>query len=150
MAFVPGYKHDLFVSYAHVDDREWISRFVGRLESLLRNKLGDSADVWLDDSDLRETRDFRKEIPESVTNTAVFLLLASPAYVRSRYCVEIECRAFEDTLPSKRARFTGQNFANEKFAVRCPIEQARTLLANLNSKRASASSHKPYFHCSSE
>ncbi len=53
MAFVPGYKHDVFVSYAHGDNREWITRFVGRLESELRNKLGDSADVWLDDSDLR-------------------------------------------------------------------------------------------------
>ena len=123
MAFVPGYKHDVFVSYAHGDDRDWISRFVGRLESALRNRLGDSADVWLDGSDLRETRDFRKEIPDSVTSTAVFLLLPSPAYLRSQYCVEIECRAFEETLPSKKARFAGEDFANEKYAVRCPIEQ---------------------------
>jgi len=123
MAFVPGYKHDVFVSYAHGDNREWISRFVGRLESALKNKLGDSADVWLDDSDLRETRNFQKEIPESVTSAAVFLFLPSPAYLRSQYCVEIECRAFADTLPSKRARFTGQDFTNEEYAVRCPIEQ---------------------------
>src|SRR5882762_645401 len=123
MAFVPGYKHDVFVSYAHGDNREWISRFVGRLESELKNKLGDSADVWLDDSDLRKTRNFRKEIPDSVTSTATFLLLPSPAYIRSQYCVEIECRAFEETLPSKKARFAAKGFANEKYAVRCPIEQ---------------------------
>ena len=123
MAFVPGYKHDIFVSYAHGDNREWISRFVGRLESELKNKLGDSADVWLDDSDLRKTRDFQKEIPDGVTSTATFLLLPSPAYIRSQYCIEIECRAFEETLPSKKARFAGQGFANEKYAVRCPIEQ---------------------------
>jgi hypothetical protein len=123
MAFVPGYKHDVFVSYAHGDNREWISRFVGRLESALKNKLGDSADVWLDDSDLRATRNFRREIPDSVTGTAVFLLLPSPAYIRSQYCVEIECRAFEETLPSKKSRFTGQAFANEEYAIRCPIEE---------------------------
>ena len=123
MAFVPGYEHDVFVSYAHGDKREWISRFALRLESALKEKLGDSADVWVDETDLQATRDFRKEIPDSVTSAAIFLFLPSPAYLRSQYCVEVECRAFAETLPSKRARFTGHDFANEQYALRCPIEQ---------------------------
>ena len=122
MSFVPGYEHDVFVSYAHGDNKEWITRFAERLESALINKLGDSVDVWLDKTNLSATRDFRKEIPDSVTSTAVFLFLPSPAYIRSQYCVEIECPAFEETLPSKRARF-GKDFINEQYALRCPIEQ---------------------------
>lgn len=123
MAFVPGYDHDVFVSYAHGDNREWVSRFAGRLEAELKKKLGDSADVWLDTVELRATQDYRREIPESVTKSAVFLLLPSPAYLRSQYCVEVECQAFADSLASKKARFTGDEFANEKYALRCPIEQ---------------------------
>ena len=123
MAFVPGFEHDVFVSYAHGDNREWVSRFVDRLRSKLTEKLGESAEVWLDETELRATRDYRQEIPDSVTRSAVFLLLPSPAYLRSQYCVEIECQAFVDTLPSKRARFAGDDFANERYALRCPIEQ---------------------------
>jgi len=63
MAFVPGYEHDVFVSYAHGDNREWVGRFVDRLRSKLNEKLGDSAEVWLDETKLRATRDFRQEIP---------------------------------------------------------------------------------------
>jgi hypothetical protein len=73
VAFVPGYDYDVFVSYAHGDNREWISRFAGRLESALKQKLGDPAKVWIDKDDLRATRDFRKEIPDSVKSSAVFL-----------------------------------------------------------------------------
>lgn len=122
MAYVPGYEHDVFVSYAHGDKREWVSRFALRLESALKEKLGDLADVWLDESDLQATRDFRREIPDSVTRAAVFLFLPSPAYLRSQYCIEVECRAFAETVASKRARFLGPDFVNEQFAMRCPIE----------------------------
>jgi hypothetical protein len=121
MAFVPGYDYDVFVSYAYGDNREWISRFARRLESALKQKLGDPAKVWIDKDDLRTTRDFRKEIPDSVKSSAVFLFLLSPTYIRSQYCVEIECQTFQETLPTKQVRFTGREFANEQYALRCPL-----------------------------
>jgi TIR domain len=145
MAFVPGYEHDVFVSYAHGDNREWVSRFAGRLESELKKKLGDAAEVWLDTTELRATRDYRQEIPDSVTRSAVFLLLPSPPYLRSQYCVEIECQAFADTLSAKRARFTGDDFANEQYALRCPIEQVDN---NLHWRLFPGLSDIPFFDAS--
>jgi len=121
MAYVPGYRHDLFVSYAHGDDREWISLFVARLQPALKQRLGVPAEVWIDDDSLRASRDFSGEIPDGVRSSAVFLLLASPTYIRSRYCVEEESRTFAATLPERLARFSAEGFARERFAFRCPI-----------------------------
>ena len=48
MAYVPGYTHDLFISYAHGDDREWTMLFVSRLETALKQRLGAPPAVWVD------------------------------------------------------------------------------------------------------
>jgi hypothetical protein len=55
MAFVPGYEHDIFVSYAHRDDepvvegRGWVSTFVDQLTQLLKMRLGraDASSIWI-------------------------------------------------------------------------------------------------------
>jgi hypothetical protein len=121
MAFVPGYQHDVFISYAHEDDREWVNRLIARLEPAIKQRLGVKPSIWIDDEKLRASRDFSNEIPESVRSSAAFLLLPSPTYVRSRYCVEVECKVFTETYPARRARFASKEFANELFAFRCPI-----------------------------
>jgi hypothetical protein len=121
MAYVPGFAHDIFVSYAHGDDRAWITSFVDRLNVELDRRLGIKTAVWIDKDDNRATRDFSKEIPDSVRSSAVFLMLPSPTYIRSAYCVDEECRIFAELLPSRRAQFTGPQFSNELFAARCPI-----------------------------
>ena len=121
MAYVPGFQSDVFVSYAHGDDREWIVRFVRLLENTLDRRLGTKTEIWIDEDDNRKSRDFSKEIPGSVKTSGVFLLLPSPTYIRSAYCVDEECRTFADTLAARRARFASPGFANDLFAVRCPI-----------------------------
>ncbi len=121
MAYVPGYRHDLFISYAHGDDREWIALLVARLEPALKQRLGIRPAIWIDDDQLRASRDFSVEIPESVRSSAVFLLLTSPTYIRSSYCVDAECRTCADTLPARRARFATDSFSSERFAFRCPV-----------------------------
>src|SRR3954471_13818749 len=120
MAYVPGYQHDVFISYAHGDDRDWIERLVDKLEPALKQRLGFKPAVWIDDDSLRASRDFSREIPDSVKQSAIFLLLPSPSYIRSSYCVEQECRIFEGTIAARRARF-GDGFSNDLFAFRCPI-----------------------------
>src|ERR1700704_1266442 len=106
MAYVPGYDHDIFISYAHGDDREWINRLLDRLKPAIKRRLGVEANIWIDDDSLRKSRDFRQEIPNCLRSSAVFLFLPSPTYIRSPYCVSEECRAFEEILPTRRARFT--------------------------------------------
>jgi hypothetical protein len=120
MAYVPGFEHDIFISYAHGDDRDWINRLLDRLKPELKRRLGIEPTIWIDKDDLRSSRDFRKEIPESVRSSAVFVLLPSPTYIRSPYCVGEECRAYGETIPLKRKRFGG-DFANEQFVLRCPL-----------------------------
>ena len=119
MAYVPGYDNDLFVSYAHGDDRDWINRLLDRLEPAVKQRLGLKPSIWIDSDELRRSRDFSKEIPDSVKSSAVFLLLASPTYIRSRYCVDEECRIFQEGLPNRR---TGSDRASpttcSRFAAR--------------------------------
>jgi hypothetical protein len=118
MSYVPGYEPDLFVSYAHGDDRDWIKRLIERLKPELKRRLAIEPTIWVDEDSLWRSRDFRREIPSSVRSSAVFLLLCSPSYLGSEYCVREECRAFADTIPLKRGRFAGPEFANQQFAVR--------------------------------
>jgi TIR domain len=120
MAYVPGFQHDVFVSYAHGDDREWIRRFVDRLRSALSTRLGLPADVWVDENTLAASQDFSRQIPESVRRSAIFIALVSPTYLRSHYCVREECQVFSETIAAKRVRF-GAGFATELFAFRCRL-----------------------------
>jgi hypothetical protein len=121
MAYIPGFEYDIFVSYAHGDDREWINGLLDRMKPALKRLLGTEPSLWIDKNDLRSSRDFSKEIPASVRSSAVFLFFTSPSYIRSEYCVCEECPAFRDTLAGKQPRFAGPDFANEQFAFRCPI-----------------------------
>ena len=96
----------------------WIERLVERLEPALKQRLGFKPGIWIDDDALRASRDFSKEIPDSVKESAVFLLLPSPSYIRSSYCVEQECRIFEGTIAARRGRFGRQL---RQRSVRVPL-----------------------------
>ncbi|HET6181618.1 MAG TPA: toll/interleukin-1 receptor domain-containing protein [Candidatus Sulfotelmatobacter sp.] len=119
MAYVPGYENDIFVSYAHGDDRDWIGHLTERLKGELKRRLGAEPTLWIDNEALPKSRDFRDQIPASVEDSALFVLFASPSYLRSEYSVGHECRAFEATLPIRRTRFSGTEFTYSQFALRC-------------------------------
>jgi hypothetical protein len=121
MAFIPGYQHDIFVSYAHGDNRTWIDGLVERLKQELKAKLGAPTAIWIDKEELRRSADFQREIPDSLRTAAVLLFLPSPSYIASPYCVDVECRGFEGTIANRRARFTNPKLNNAQFALRCPI-----------------------------
>ncbi len=65
MAFVPGYQHDVFISYAHEDDREWVNRLIARLEPAIKQRLGVKPSIWIDDEKLRASRDFSSPRPST-------------------------------------------------------------------------------------
>jgi hypothetical protein len=123
MAFVPAFEHDVFISYAHGDDRAWIGAFYERLKPDL-NRLLPGADVWIDSEDLRKSRDFKQEIPANLESSAVLVSLVSPTYIQRPYCVQKECRRFIDLAAIRRqTRFSTPQFSAELFAFRCPIFQ---------------------------
>jgi hypothetical protein len=123
MAYVPGFQHDVFISYAHGDDRSWIDRVLDRLRpTLARNLPG--ADVWVDNDNLRRSRDFEKDIPANLEKSAVLVCLVSPIYIDRPYCVHHECRRFSQLVAARKQkgqRFGGNDFAADLFALRCPI-----------------------------
>jgi TIR domain len=121
MAYVPGFEHDVFVSYAHGDDREWIDQIIGRLKQELKRRHGIDPVFWIDEKDLRASRDYRKEIPTQIDSCAIFLFFPSPCYIRSEYCVRVECPHFRNSLGARRNHFRASEFANEQFALRCPL-----------------------------
>ena len=82
MAFIDGYQHDVFISYAVVDNGQplgkaygWISAFVDQLKNELARCLGRKglADVWLDRERLSCNDVFSVKIEADVRQSAVML-----------------------------------------------------------------------------
>jgi len=123
MPFVPGFDHDVFVSYASGDDRDWINRFLDRLEPAL-GRLLPGANIWIDKDDLRKSRNFDQDIPANLASSAALISLVSPTYIDRPYCVRHECRRFKDLAAGRKQpgqRFAASEFASELFGFRCPI-----------------------------
>jgi TIR domain len=94
MAFVPPYVCDIFVSYAHVDDRPapgtntgWVTTLVQGLTWYLAQKLGrsDAFTLWMD-HELAGNVPLTPEITAKLHNSATMVLIWSPGYVASAWC----------------------------------------------------------------
>lgn len=95
MAFVPGCEHDIFVSYAHVDDmpfpgteKGWVTTLVETLRILLAQKLGrrDSYSLWMDHQLSRHEK-LTPEILSNLQRSATLLVILSPGYLASEWCL---------------------------------------------------------------
>ena len=90
MAFVPGYKHDIFVSYSHIDDipivegRGWVATFVGQLQRLLAMRLGraDAYSIWMDQC-LIGNEPFSDALLQNINQSAALIIILSPGYLHS-------------------------------------------------------------------
>ena len=90
MAHVPGFDHDVFISYSHldnqaVDDKGWVTEFHRRLQIELDEELGDKASVWRD-ARIGSADDFTVDLTKQLKSTAVLLAIVSPGYLNSRWC----------------------------------------------------------------
>ena len=90
--FVPGFKHDVFVSYVHVDNRKygqnvgWVEKLVENIREALPQKLGRAQpDIWRDPR-LSSSEPFPDAIRESVTHSATLLVILSESYLTSEWC----------------------------------------------------------------
>jgi hypothetical protein len=92
-----GFEHDIFIGFAAPTGNEnqvtsaWSSRFANYL-SLLMNRLSEKKLTFLSHDDLRVRQSVLGENPGSVySNTAVFVIVLSPEYVKSKsYIKELE------------------------------------------------------------
>lgn len=94
MAYVPGYEHDVFVSYAHIDNEDrnevrsagWVDAVKAELEDQLRRRLGSrEVRIWIDDQ-LAANQPVTPEIVRQVAGSALLLVVLSPGYLRSEWC----------------------------------------------------------------
>jgi hypothetical protein len=90
--FVPGFEHDVFVSYVHVDNRKygqnvgWVEKFVENLREALPQKLGRAQpDIWRDPR-LSSNEPFPDAICEAVTHSVTLLVILSESYLTSEWC----------------------------------------------------------------
>ncbi len=109
MAFVPSQKHDIFVSYAHVDDmpfpgmeKGWVTTLVETLRVLLAQKLGrrEAYSLWMDHQ-LSRHADLTPEILDNLGKPATLLVILSPGYLASEWCLR-EKDTFQKLLGEKQ------------------------------------------------
>jgi hypothetical protein len=93
MAYVPGYKYDIFISYAHLDnermyDKGWVEYFYKSLEWFLSERTGkmNEIKIWWDNKKLDGTKLFDNTIQEGVQEAAIMISLVSRFYTESEYC----------------------------------------------------------------
>ena len=85
-AFVPGFQHDLFISYAHEDDKRWVQAFEDELRDEVSRRLGMGISVWQDTSHIRFGENWQAAIQEGIEGTAAFVAIVSPRYQNSQWC----------------------------------------------------------------
>lgn len=86
------FEHDLFISYAHIDNlpltaeqQGWVTRFHATLAAQLSMRLGSVARIWRDDK-LRGNDVFADEIVQQFGRTALLVSVLSPRYMASDWC----------------------------------------------------------------
>src|SRR2546422_11652965 len=104
MSFVPGFDHDIFISYAHRDNQSltdgqkgWIDTFHRALEKRLRVLLGAEANFFRD-PELKGNDYYAHVLPETLRKTAILVSIVSPQYANSEWCLkelQVFCQAAE-------------------------------------------------------
>jgi hypothetical protein len=92
MAYLKDYEHDVFISYAHIDnrpDREgergWVESFERALKLRLLKRFGREVGVWRD-PELARSQRFDPVIEAAVRGSAIIVSLISESYLASDYC----------------------------------------------------------------
>ena len=101
MSFLTDYEYDIFISYAHIDNRApqgqrgWIDKFHEDLEMKLQVHLGAKPGIWRDPR-LAGNIDFENELVQRIPKVAILVSALSPSYIKSEWCRR-EMRLFWDS-----------------------------------------------------
>ncbi len=128
--YVPRYRHDIFVSYAHVDNEplagpetRWVTNLITGLKPLLGQKLGraDAYSLWMD-YELRGHEALTPHILEQLQDAALLLLILSPGYLASEWC-----RRELSSFVARAGKDAGRLFVIEREPLERP-EELRDIL----------------------
>jgi hypothetical protein len=96
MCYLPDFKYDIFLSYAHIDnetlseaEKGWVTRFYEELRLRINQRVGrsDIAQIWWDKK-LRKNHEFDNEIKDSIAQSALLITFSSNGYYESGYCID--------------------------------------------------------------
>ncbi|HJQ23353.1 MAG TPA: toll/interleukin-1 receptor domain-containing protein [Blastocatellia bacterium] len=101
MGYLPGFQHDIFISYAHVDNAAvdqadgWVTQFREHLDLQMSKRVGrmGAVKIWQDPA-LEGGQLFDKTIEDAINGSAIFIALTSSGYLASDYCKQ-EVRWFQ-------------------------------------------------------
>ena len=121
MAYTPGFKNDVFVSYSHLDNRlGWVTEFDRRLQICLSELLGSpDVSVWRDRKlgglDLMDL-----EIITQLSSSATLVCIVSPSAVTSGWC-QREWSRFEEFAQTRGGFQIGTRIRAAKV-VKTPLQ----------------------------
>lgn len=125
MAYVPGFEHDIFISYASVNNLKpendkpgWVTNFRVKLEKELVSRIGRDLKIWMDEKDIAVGDKFSDEILGGVETSAILLIILSETYLDSEWCTT-EIKTFlEQVSRMKKSDSVGFSGFNRIFVVR--------------------------------
>jgi hypothetical protein len=141
MGFVLAYGHDIFLSYAHINDLPWegnpgtgpatgwVTRFIRHLGERVTKKIGrpEYPNFYFDNSSLRSNHNLTEEIAAHLKTSAVFVAIESPGYLASIWCQD-EARLFTQHFK--------HDLSARVFVVRKePLDQDSETLPELSGRR---------------
>jgi TIR domain-containing protein len=92
MSSAKGYEHEVFISYATVDDRPakcgWVSAFVSSLNESLAAAFGvrDPHRIWWDRPNIDEEASLTEQIRTRAQKSACMVVILSQGYSKSKWC----------------------------------------------------------------
>lgn len=96
--------HDVFVSYAHIDDipdhegeKGWVERFESQLRVRLLKRFGDEVEVWRDNRKLGRAEKFDDVIEKAIKSSGIMVALITNRYLKSDYCT-LEINSFDEKV----------------------------------------------------
>ena len=95
--------HDVFISYAHLDnvpyrgdkDNGWIKRLKTAISDDLSTRLGRKANVFYDKKNIQDGDKFKEEIKQALKESTTMLVVLSPTWANSEPC-KSEYRFYQD------------------------------------------------------
>ena len=146
MAYLPNYQYDIFISYAHVDNRrdeeKWVDQFSKSLKSCLAEQIGrdEVVAIWRDER-LSGNEILHSSIVEACRNSAILICITSPGYMESEWCQK-EYDAFCSANQGQHPPIHGNS--SRVFIVRLREPSSREHKANFEKKFGQLLGYKLY------
>ncbi len=87
------FKHHIFISYRHIDDKPypagsigWVSKFHHILETALAVRRGEEQRLWRDVTRMKGNENLSETLFDTLSESALLVSIVSPSYLKSQWC----------------------------------------------------------------